>query len=265
MAISVHYLTVALLGLLTTQTLAIPNGGGHDHHDHDHYYQVDYHPPQPKKHPKEEKYYEMPKKVHYVKVTYLPPKETPTICCTGTVTIETTTAVGGPTYIIGTTVFNEIEYVTYYVTDNSTISSVAATAVNSTYITNPVTPTLPSTAIAPSGWRTINPLEFPCATTKITRTLKFDPVLNTAVYNRERVETAFTIPPTPTPTPEPEPTPTPEPEPVAPPPPPPPPPNTTTEAPPPPPPTAAAAGGVMVRVSKMVGALAVGAAIAFVL
>lgn len=261
MAFTVRYVTVALIGLLATQSLAVPNGGKHDH-DRDHYYQVDdYEPPKHDKYEPKKVHYvkpEKPKKVKYVKVTYKkpPPPKTTEICCTGTITLETTVVEPGPTYTEGTTVWNEVEYVTYYVTDNATVSTAATTVTDSTYISNPIAPTLPSTAYAPEGWRTINSLELPCTTTKVTKTLKFDPVVNTAVYNRDRVETAFTIEPTPTPTP----TPTPEPESIAPPPPP-----TTTEEAPPPPPTVEVAAGSMVGVSKAMGGLVVAAAVAFVL
>jgi len=114
---------------------------------------------------------------------------TPT--CSGTITwVTTVVAPPSKTYTVGTTYFYENVSYMYYVSGVSTYSTTSAIYSSQTYVPGQPGPG-PKTATAPTTARQLNTLPSPCVAIIETKTLTYEPEVQTQVYLKNTVATTF--------------------------------------------------------------------------
>lgn len=110
--------------------------------------------------------------------------------CSGTITYVTTVVTAFDTYIVGTTYYNERVSLKYYVSGTSTYSVDSAITTDVTYVPGPPGPG-PKTATAPATARPLNTLPRPCVAIMLTKTVSYEPEIQTQVYLRETVSAFY--------------------------------------------------------------------------
>jgi hypothetical protein len=111
--------------------------------------------------------------------------------CSGTITYVTTVvAPPSKTYTVGTTFFYEKVSYMYYVSGTFTYSTTSAIFSSEEYIPGSPGPG-PKTATAPTTARQLNTLPRPCVAIIETKTLTYEPEVQTQVYLKNTVSTVF--------------------------------------------------------------------------